>query len=57
MRTRWTDWLSGGRSHCGLILAPQKRYSVGEQVRRLVHLIGTLSAEKMRDREEFLARR
>jgi hypothetical protein len=42
-------------THYGIILAPQKRYSVGEQVHRLVRLINTKSAEGMRDSVEFLA--
>jgi hypothetical protein len=34
-----TEWTSSGRSHAGIILAQQKRYSIGEQIRRLVRLI------------------
>jgi uncharacterized protein with PIN domain len=49
-----TVWLSQGKSHAGIILAPQQRYSVGEQMRRLLRLIAELSAEEMRDRVEFL---
>ena len=30
------EWMASGRTHAGLILAQQKRYSVGEQVRRIV---------------------
>ena len=51
-----TAWMDNGREHAGLILSQQKRYSVGEQIRRLVHLIGSLTAEAMRNREEFLGR-
>jgi len=51
-----TAWLSAGRDHAGVILGRQKRYSIGEQIRRLVRLIGSLTAEEMRNREEFLAR-
>jgi hypothetical protein len=50
------DWLASSRIHCGMVLAQQKRYSVGEQIRRLVRLVGSLSAESMRNREEFLSR-
>ena len=45
-----------GRGHAGIILAQQKRYSTGEQIRRLVRLIGSLTDEAMKDREEFLGR-
>ena len=49
-----TDWLTHGKSHAGVILAPQQKYSIGERVRRLLKLIATLSAEEMHDRLEFL---
>ena len=49
-----TVWMAAGRAHGGIILAQQKRYTVREQCRRIVHLIGELSGEAMRNREEFL---
>jgi hypothetical protein len=51
-----TQWTLTGRSHAGIILAQQERYSIGEQIRRLVHLIGSLTEEAMRNRVEFLDR-
>ena len=48
-----TLWLSTGRSHSGIILSRQQ-LSVGAQMRRLVRLINSLSAEEMRNRVEFL---
>jgi len=48
-------WLSAGRGHAGLILAPQQQYSIGEQLRRLLKLIAARSAEEMVDRVEFLS--
>ena len=33
----------------------QQRYSVGEQMRRLLRLISSLTAEEMRNRIEFLS--
>jgi hypothetical protein len=51
-----TEWTARGLMHAGLILATQKRYSTGEQIRRLLRLIGTLTQEQMRSREEFLGR-
>lgn len=50
------EWAAAGRGHAGVILAQQKRYSTGEQIRRLLRLIGTLTDEDMRNREEFLGR-
>ena len=49
-----TEWMETGRSHAGIILAQQKRYSTGEQIRRLMRLIGLLTEDAMRNREEFL---
>jgi len=51
-----TEWAATGRSHAGIILAQQKRYSTGEQIRKLLRLVGSLTCEAMCDREEFLGR-
>lgn len=45
-----------GQAHAGLILAQQQRYSVGEQMRRLLRLVGAKSTEDMVNRVEFLSR-
>ena len=50
-----TAYLAQGRSHAGIIPARQQRYSAGEQLRRLLQLIATRSAEEMRNRLEFLS--
>lgn len=47
--------LSAGASHAGIILARQQVYPVGELMRRLLRLIGAVSAEEMKDRVEFLS--
>lgn len=49
-----TLYLAQGRHHSGIILASQQRYSVGEQMRRLLKLIATKSATTMNDQVEFL---
>lgn len=46
--------LAQGKSHAGMILARQQRYSVGEQIRRLLKLINAKSAEEMKNEVEFL---
>lgn len=51
-----TEWLEAGRSHAGLILVPQQRYSVGEQMRRTLRVNQYLTADDFRNRIEFLAR-
>jgi len=49
------EYLARGKSHSGIILARQQRYSLGEQMRRLLKLIATRSEEEMRNRVEFLS--
>ena len=49
------ELLAQGKSHAGIILAPQQRYSIGERVRRLLKLIAAKTAEEMRDQMEFLS--
>ncbi len=48
------SYRSRGKSHSGIIVARQQHYSVGQQMRRLVNLISTKSAEEMRNQVEFL---
>ncbi len=50
-----TAYVAAGQTHAGLILSQQQRYSVGEQMRRLVRLVQMKSAEGMRNRVEFLS--
>jgi Tfp pilus assembly protein PilZ len=50
-----TASLAQGKSHAGIILAQQQRYSIGEQIRRLLKLISATSAEEMKNRVEFLS--
>ena len=49
------SWISEGQFHFGIIVAPQQRYAVGEELRRLMRLVGSVSAEEMRNRVEFLS--
>lgn len=48
-------WLGRRTPHAGLILTQQQRYSVGEQMRRLLRLMESKSAEQMESRVEFLS--
>lgn len=50
-----TSYLAVGRAHTGIILGQQQRYSVGEQMRRLVRLVQMRSAESLRNTIEFLS--
>jgi Tfp pilus assembly protein PilZ len=49
------DFIATGLSHGGIIVVPQQRYSVGEQLRGLLSLIECLSAEDMIDQLIFLS--
>jgi hypothetical protein len=49
-----TKFLEEGRPHAGIILAPQQRYSIGEEMRRLLNLISARSAEEMQNQVEYL---
>lgn len=50
-----SEWMSAGKSHFGVILGHQQRYSIGEQMYRLLRLIHHFTAEDMRNRIEFLS--
>jgi len=49
-----TSFLAQGKSHAGIILVPQQRYSVGERMRRLLKLLNKKSEAEMRNSVEFL---
>jgi Domain of unknown function (DUF5615) len=49
------QWILDRKSHAGIILARQRQFSVGEQMRRLLKLIGTVAAEELQNRIEFLS--
>ncbi|MFH1026097.1 MAG: DUF5615 family PIN-like protein [Nitrospirota bacterium] len=46
--------LAQGKSHTGIILAHQRDYSMGRQMRRLLKLIVATSADDMKNQVEFL---
>ncbi len=48
-------WVASGRAHSGLVLAAPQRYSVGEQLRRLLQLLNRKPAEEMLSRVEYLS--
>ena len=50
-----TEWMMRGQSHAGIVLAKQQAYSIGEQLRRLVRIIGAKSAEEMENQILFLS--
>jgi len=50
-----SDYLAQGKSHAGIILMRQQYYSVGEQMRRLLRLVASKSADEMEDWVEFLS--
>lgn len=50
-----SDFILTSKQHSGIIFIPQQRYHPSEQVRRLLILIASLSAEDMINRIEFLS--
>ncbi len=48
-------FLAKGMEHSGIILVPQQRYSIGEQLRGLLKLISQKSAEDMINQLVFLS--
>jgi hypothetical protein len=49
------QYLNMGKSHAGIILSAQQKYSIGEYARRMLKLIASKSAEEMRNHLEFLS--
>jgi predicted nuclease of predicted toxin-antitoxin system len=49
------DYVAHGRPHAGIILMRQQYYSVGEQMRRLLKLMASKSADEMKNWVEFLS--
>ena len=50
-----TDYVTQGKPHAGIILMRQQYYSVGEQMRRLLKLMASKSADEMKNWVEFLS--
>jgi len=48
-------WIFAGRPHAGIVLGFQQRYSIGEQLRRLLHLLNRKPAVEMHSRLEYLS--
>jgi predicted nuclease of predicted toxin-antitoxin system len=50
-----SQWISEGRKHAGIILAPQQRFSVGEQLRRILRIRASKTLSGMWNQIEFLS--
>ena len=50
-----TKLVGAGREHAGMILAPQQRYSVGEQLRRILRIRASMTAASIPNQVEFLS--
>jgi hypothetical protein len=48
-------FLAQGRNHSGIILAPQQRYTIGEQCRGLLKLLKERSSEEIANQLVFLS--
>ena len=49
-----TEWLTESKSHSGIVLAKQKQFAIGEQMKRLIRIVNSQSAEEMENRLEFI---
>ncbi len=49
-----TNWIDNRQNHSGIILGVQN-YSIGEQMRRILRIIASKSAEDMKNQVEFLS--
>ena len=49
------EWTASGRVRAGIVLVQQRRFSIGEQIRRLARLAESVTADEMRNRLEFLS--
>lgn len=47
-------YLSEGKEHAGIIVVSRRQLSIGEQLKRLSHLLNTKTADEMRNAVEFL---
>ncbi len=50
-----SEYLTQGKHHSGIIMGQQQRYSLGEQMRRLLKIIAHISAEEINDSVVFLS--
>ena len=50
-----SEYLTQGKHHSGIVLCQQQRYSLGKQMRRLLNIVGRVSAEEVRDSLIFLS--
>lgn len=50
-----SEYLKLGKHHSGLILAQQRRHSIGEQMRRLLRIVAQVSAEEIQNSLMFLS--
>jgi len=48
------QWMRDGRSHAGIVHAPQQHFGIGETVRRLLMLATAMEPGDMIDRVEYL---
>ena len=48
-----SEWMKQERHHAGIVVSSQR--SIGDLAYRLLHLAGTLDADAMKDRLEFLS--
>jgi hypothetical protein len=48
-------WITEGHLHTGIIVGAQQRYRANEELRQLMRLVSSVTAEQMPNRLEFLS--
>ena len=49
-----TEFITNGKNHSGIVVVYRQRYAIGEQIRRMMCIIHTQSAEEIRNTLRFL---
>jgi len=48
------EYLVKGVNHCGILVLPDQRCTIGEKIRRVAGLLSRVTAEEMVNRMEYL---
>lgn len=48
------QYLAQGKTHAGIIIIPDQRYSIGEKIRHLIKLVNSTNSEEMINQIKYL---
>lgn len=49
-----TEWVRSGKSHWGILVIPQRHFSVGERLRRIDHMVKSHRANDLQNQIYFI---